>query len=71
MTDRIKCYVVTLEHDIRADDAVAVTAALKCIRGVLSVEPVVSNLDTHVAEARARQELGQKLWEVLYPKAPP
>jgi hypothetical protein len=68
VTDRIKAYVVTLEADVREDDAEAITGALKCIRGVLSVKPVVADISGHIAEERARQELGEKLWAVLYPK---
>lgn len=57
MTDRHIGYIVTLEHDIREDDAAATIAALRQIRGVLNVTPVVS--DAHVemiAERRARSK---------------
>ena len=68
MTDRHSAYIVTLERDIREDDAEAVRTALRMITGVLSVEPVVADLGQHIANERAKRDLGQKLWEVIYPK---
>lgn len=59
---------VTLENDIRDDDAENLVLALTALRGVIKVEPVISSADVHIAEARVRQELGSKLIEVLYPK---
>jgi len=38
------------------------------LRGVLSVEGQVANMDTWLGEERARRELGEKIWAVLYPK---
>lgn len=68
MSDRIAAFIVTLEKDIRDDDAEKYVDAIKCIRGVQSVAPIVSDMTLHIAEERARRELGAKLWEVLYPK---
>lgn len=68
MTDRLKGFIVTLDHDIRVDDAQVLVDAIKLLRGVLSVKPLVSNIEDHIAHERAAHELGQKLWEVLYPK---
>jgi len=43
MTDRHSAYIVTLEKDIRSDDAEeGVLAALRMIRGVAAVEPVTA-----------------------------
>ena len=68
MTDRYHTLTVVLEADIRTDDAEGLIEAIKRMRGVLSVAGEVSDLDSHMAEERARRELGQKLWEILYPK---
>ena len=54
MTDRHAGYLVTLEVDLREDDAAATLAALRQIRGVVAVEPVVG--DVHVTIARSRAE---------------
>jgi hypothetical protein len=43
MTDRHSAYIVTLEKDIREDNAQeSVLATLRMIRGVASVEPVTA-----------------------------
>lgn len=68
MTDRYSGFVVTLEENMREDDAQAVLAALRMVRGVIGVEPVISNVEQVIADKRARRELGEKLWAVLYPK---
>lgn len=67
MSDRIAAFIVTLEKDIRDDDAEAQLNAIRCIRGVRSVQPVVADTTLHIAEERARYELGQKLLDVVYP----
>jgi hypothetical protein len=69
MTDRHAAYIVVLDSNIREDDArETVLTALRQIRGVLSVEPVIAGPDLHIAEMRARSELTKKLWSVLYPE---
>ena len=68
MTDRLAGFIVTLDHDIREDDAQAIVNAIRCLRGVLSVEPIVADVEFHMAQERARRDLGEKLWAVLYPK---
>ena len=68
MTDRYHSLTVVLEKDIRTDDAEALTDAIKMMRGVLSVSGTVAGIESHMAEERALRHLGQKLWEVLYPK---
>lgn len=44
MTDRYSGFVVTLDHDLRADDAEETLTALRMVRGVISVTPVVADL---------------------------
>ncbi len=68
MTDRLNGVFVTFERDIRTDDAEGLIAAIRQLRGVLDVAPNVSDYGTHVAQTRARTDLGEKLWAVLYPK---
>jgi len=68
MTDRYHSITVVLERDIRDDDAECILNAIKMIRGVLSVNPHISDFNTHTAIERVRSELGNKLWNVLYPK---
>lgn len=66
MTDRHAGYVVTLAEDVREDDAEAIATALRMVRGVLSVEPIVADLELHLAEQRVRTDLGRRLFDVLH-----
>jgi hypothetical protein len=68
MTDRINAFIVILDHDIREDEAEDTITALKQIKGVLSVQPHVADFSDAIAQDRVRQELGMKLWHILYPK---
>lgn len=65
MTDRHAGYVVTLEQDIREDDAADILTAIGMIRGVVSCEPVRGGSNQHIAEERVRRELEGKLWKLL------
>lgn len=65
MTDRLKGFTVVLEQNLRDDDAEPIKAAIEQIRGVLSVEPVLSGSMDVFAESRIRHELRMKLVEVL------
>ena len=68
MTDRYNALTVVLEKDIRDDDAEALLAAIRQLRGVLSVSGNVADMGDHIAQERARRDHGEKLWRVLYPK---
>ena len=70
MTDRLAGILVTLEKDIREDDAEPVLDAIRQIRGVAAVDPVLSNIGIHLAETRARTRLRRDLWRVLNPELP-
>lgn len=69
MTDRYHSLTVTLEGDMRDDDAQQIIQSIAMIRGVLSVKPHVANITSHMAEERVRNELGQKILKVIYPSA--
>ena len=68
MTDQIHSLTVVLEKDVCDDDCEDLIRTIKTLRNVLSVGSHVTNVDNHMAQERARHELGQKLWEALYPK---
>lgn len=56
MTDRHTAYIVTLEDHIRSDDAEeSVLTALRTIRGVLDVRPVVADQAFAERAAEIRQ----------------
>ncbi|MFI8792590.1 hypothetical protein [Streptomyces sp. NPDC055105] len=65
MTDRHAGYVVTLTDDIREDDAEAIINALRLIKGVASVQPVVGDHQLVIAKERVREEYRAKLTALL------
>lgn len=52
MTDRHAAYIVVLEDDIREPVDEYVLNALRMVKGVLSVEPVIASYEQHVARER-------------------
>ncbi len=65
MTDRYNAFIVILEKDIRDDDAQSTIDAIKQIKGVLDVQPQISNGSDIVTKLRLRTEIEQKLFSVL------
>lgn len=65
MTDRHAGYVVTLAADLREDDAQATINAIRMIRGVVSVEPVLGGVDVHIAEERAEAQWRQRIADLF------
>jgi hypothetical protein len=65
MTDRIHALTVILTHDVREDDVEPLCDAIALLRGVLQVTTHVSDHTTVMAEARAKHELREKVWNVF------
>lgn len=65
MTDRHTGYIVTLDKDIRADDSEQIINAIHMLRGVIDVTPVVSDITSIMAESKAKDEIRQKIWDIL------
>lgn len=65
MTDRVFAYTVILEKETREDDAEAITQAIRMIKGVADVSPMVANAELYFATETARRELTDKLWKVF------
>ena len=65
MTDRHSGYIVVLENNFRDDDAEAILNALRMVKGVLSVEPIVADPHAYIARERVKKELSEKLWNAL------
>lgn len=70
MTDRIKGLTVVLERDIRDDDCEPLIDAIKMLRGVLRVVPLVDNANDFINRERIRRELQEKLFNALGPEKP-
>lgn len=67
MTDRINALTVVLDVDRREDDCEALVTAIRQLRGVASVSMNVADYRDHIAHERARRDLSDRLWRVLYP----
>ena len=65
MTDRHAGYIVTLAENTREEDAEAILTAIGMIKGVLSVTPVVGDINLILAQERVRHDLSRKLLEIL------
>jgi hypothetical protein len=74
MTDRATAYIVTLDDDYRMGDSVdgfptdadAILHAIRMIKGVYTVTPVVAEWRDAMAEEKARHKLRQEMREVLW-----
>ena len=64
MSDRFNALTVTLEKDMREDDAKAIMDAIRCLRGVMAVSGHVADLNSHAAFFRVRNEMLQKVLEI-------
>jgi hypothetical protein len=67
MSDRHAGFVVTLDKDLKDEDAEEIANAIRCLQHVITVRPVVSNIEMHILHEQVRHELMQKLWDVLKP----
>ncbi len=67
MSDRFHSLAVVLEKDMKDEEAEGLIKAIQRLRGVQGVTPNISDFDSHMAEVRARAELGKKIIEVIYP----
>lgn len=66
MTDRHAGYLITLTNDIREGDAEAILTALRMVRGVQSVEPVLASpIDQQIARARADGVWRERIYKML------
>lgn len=68
MTDNYNALIVVLNHNLRSDDAEPLIFAIQQLKGVVSVKGNVVGIESHIADQRAKQDLGEKLWKVLYPE---
>ncbi len=65
MTDRFHSLVVVLDADRRDDDCAALIQAIQQLKGVLSVSGNVADMNSHMAETRARMAMQQKMFNLF------
>ncbi len=68
MTDRFNGLLVTLDHDIRKDDAEHIIGAIMQLRGVAGCNGNVANIETHLAEVRVKNELWREVRKAFFPE---
>lgn len=60
--------IVVFETDLDSKNTELLIAAIKCMRHVISVQGNVSDIQSHIAERRARHTVIDQLWTLLSPK---
>ncbi len=65
MTDSHAGYLVVLDENLREDDSQAVLAALRLIKGVIAVTPVVGTSEVTIAQERVDREWRDTLWGLV------
>lgn len=67
MTDRHAGYLVTLDRNVREDDAADIVKALEMVKGVISVKPVVAGDPAQSAEReRCDRQWRDALWQLAH-----
>ena len=66
MTDRFRVLNVLLDKEYRDDDAESIIEAIRMIKGVIDVVELVADPNFRLEIEIARNELAQKLWDVLH-----
>lgn len=65
MTDRVKGFTVALDKDIRIDDIEHIINAIKMVKGVSDVQPLITDSGDFIARVRVRQEFIAKMFVTL------
>jgi len=65
MADRLNALTVSLDRDIREDDAEVIINAIKAIRGVNGVTGNIVDPDSFVAQLRANSLVKEKLFALM------
>jgi hypothetical protein len=68
MTDSIKGCFIAFDHDIREDDVEPLINAIRCLKGVQSVEQHVADVEDWHARERVKGELWMKVYEAFFPE---
>lgn len=71
MSDYHCGYVVILEDEIKDEYSKAVIDAIRQLRGVLDVQPVVANAEFHIAKEQARWDVQKQVMDVFRAKKNP
>ena len=61
MTDRHAGYIVVLAYNVREDETESVLAAIRMIKNVQSVKPIVADVELTIAEERVKLQILEKI----------
>lgn len=62
---KVNGLLVTFNEAVSDEYAEHLIGAIRMMREVLDVSPVPSDINVHIATARAKQEISMKLFEVM------
>ena len=65
MSERLKGFVVTLDCDIREEDAETIVNAICALKHVVDVSPVSTDIGDSIVRMRLRHELLHKVVAVI------
>lgn len=65
MTNRHRGYIITLEENIREDDAERLINALEFLVGSGRIKPVVDDAEKQMIECKVRIEMREKLLKFI------
>lgn len=68
MSSKINSITIVFKNDISEEYCNRLIEAFSLYAGIQSIDRNITDHNLYVAESRVRNELGEKLWEVLYPK---
>jgi len=65
MTDRVQGFTVALDEDIRIDDIEFIINAIKMVKGVNNVEPLVADPSDFITRSRLKSEVQKIMIKIL------
>ena len=65
MTDRYKGLTVAFKQDIRDDDAQKIIEAIRLLRGVADVKPVLAGFEDLTTTIRVNREWSDALYQLI------
>jgi len=65
MSDRVKGLVVTIKDDVRIDDIQPLIDAISMLKGVVNVEPNISDINDHINRQKVYYDVKNKIYQLL------
>lgn len=65
MTDKVHSITIVLEENVRVDDVEGLLQVLLSLKGVMTATGNVANIESYVAETRAKVNLYRQMVELI------